>query len=194
MTHMIEPIYKKLAIVGEVGAGKTQLIHTISEISPFATEARSSVDIGKQYTTVGIDYGRLTLDEDIALGLYGLPGQERFSMLWDMVKQGLWGLLVLVKFGSGFNLEAFDRVLRHFDAAAAGIPLVVGISHSENASENDIDALSEEIDSVLDKHNLVSPITPVDPRDIGSSLMLLELFDALNSQLDQEPWEAADAI
>ena len=47
---------------------------------------------------------------------------------------------------------------------------------------------------MLDKHNLVSPITPVDPRDIGSSLMLLELFDALNSQLDQEPWEAADAI
>ena len=90
------PIYKKLAIVGEVGAGKTQLIKVISEISPFATEAKSSVDIGKEYTTVGIDYGRLTLDEDVALGLYGLPGQKRFSMLWEMVRQGLWGLLVLV--------------------------------------------------------------------------------------------------
>ena len=67
----MDQIYNKLAIVGEVGAGKTQLINTISEISPFATEARSSVDIGKEFTTVGIDYGRLSLDADIALGLFG---------------------------------------------------------------------------------------------------------------------------
>ncbi len=74
----MDQIYNKLAIVGEVGAGKTQLINTISEISPFATEARSSVDIGKEFTTVGIDSGRLSLDADIALGLFGLPEKNAF--------------------------------------------------------------------------------------------------------------------
>ena len=75
--------YQKLAIIGEVGAGKTQLVKTLSEISPLETEAKSSIDIGKEYTTVGIDYGRITLADDMALGIYGVPGQERYSFLWE---------------------------------------------------------------------------------------------------------------
>lgn len=176
------PIYKKLAIVGEVGAGKTQLIKVISEISPFATEAKSSVDIGKEYTTVGIDYGRLTLDEDVALGLYGLPGQKRFSMLWEMVRQGLWGLLVLVKYGEEFNAEALDTILSFYKPAENNLPIVVGISHSENAEDNDLENLSTRIEGMLMEHGLFSPIIPVDPREIESSLMLLELFCSLSQQ------------
>ena len=86
--------YNKLAIVGEVGSGKTKIINTLSEISPVKTEAESSIDIGKKYTTVGIDYGRITLSEDTALGLYGVPGQERYSFLWEFVNTNLWGLLI----------------------------------------------------------------------------------------------------
>ena len=67
-----------MAVVGDVGAGKTQLIRSLSEIDPLSTEAQSSIDIGKEFTTVGIDYGRINLDEDTALGLYGVPGQQRF--------------------------------------------------------------------------------------------------------------------
>ena len=72
--------YRKLAIVGEVGAGKTKMIATLSEINPIETEAESSVDIGKKYTTVGIDYGRISLSEDTALGLYGLPST---TLMWQ---------------------------------------------------------------------------------------------------------------
>ena len=176
----MEPIYKKLAIVGEVGAGKTQLIKVISEISPFATEAKSSVDIGKQYTTVGIDYGRLTLADEVALGLYGLPGQKRFSMLWEMVRHGLWGLLVLVKYGNKFNQESLNTLLDFYTPAASNLPLIVGISHSENAPAEALENLSSKIESTLIKHDLYSPIVPVDPRELESSFMLLELFYSLN--------------
>lgn len=175
-------IYNKLAVVGEVGAGKTQIINTISEISPFATEAKSSVDIGKEYTTVGIDYGRLSLDEDIALGLFGLPGQSRYSFLWDMVKENLWGLLVLVKYGDGFNYEAFENILEHFKPQESKVPLVVGLSHCENADSEDIEMLSDFVEMSLMNKDIQAPIMMVDPRDIESSLMLLQLFDALNTE------------
>ncbi|MYM63342.1 ATP/GTP-binding protein [Pseudomaricurvus sp. HS19] len=182
-------IYKKLAIVGEVGAGKTQLINTISEISPFATEARSSVDIGKEFTTVGIDYGRLSLDEDTALGLYGLPGQRRFSLLWETVRQGLWGLLILVKYGDGLNLEDLEHILRFYQPHSNGLPVVVGISHTEDATGDELEVLVDYIEFTLAAHNLVAPILPVDPRDVESSIMLLELFHSLDSAGDifQQP-------
>lgn len=176
-------IYKKLAVVGEVGAGKTQLVNTISEISPFATEARSSVDIGKEYTTVGIDYGRLSLDSEVALGVYGLPGQRRFSLLWDMVKQGLWGLLVLVKYGDGLNLEDLDYILNHFAPKQNSLPVVIGISHSEDCDEQELEVLTDYIEYALSKHDLVAPILQVDPRDRDSSILLLQLFDTINQDI-----------
>lgn len=181
----MESIHRKLAIVGEVGAGKTQLINVISEISPFATEAKSSVEIGKEFTTVGIDYGRLTLDKDVALGLYGLPGQKRFSMLWEMVRNGLWGLLVLVKYGDDLNIDALNTLLDFYKPTENGLPLVVGISHSENADPDELDALSNLVDIVLNEHNVFAPITPVDPRETESSLLLLELFLSLNQYTDE---------
>ena len=77
--------YHKLVIFGEVGSGKTQLINTLSEITTFETEEKSSRDIGKEMTTVGIDYGRIQLDETSALGLYGVPGQERYQFLLSLI-------------------------------------------------------------------------------------------------------------
>lgn len=182
----MEMIYQKLAVVGEVGAGKTQLINTISEISPFATEARSSVDIGKEYTTVGIDYGRLTLSDDIALGLFGLPGQKRFSMLWNMVNKSLWGLLILVKYGDGINIDAIEDILGFFKPVESKVPVIVGISHSESAEDDDLNVLIDFIESLLVRHQLSAPILPVDPRDIESSVLLLHTFDALN-QVEEFP-------
>ncbi|MGB3619799.1 hypothetical protein FT643_08720 [Ketobacter sp. MCCC 1A13808] len=182
-------IYKKLAVVGEVGAGKTQLINTISEISPFATEAKSSVDIGKEFTTVGIDYGRLSLAEDVALGLYGLPGQKRFSLLWDMVSQGLWGLLILVKYGDGFDSEQLDNIINHFSPYEKNIPVMIGVTHCEEADEGELDTLYEFIQMVLDDYGLTPPIYPVDPRDVESSFMILQLFDAINENNTPEDYE-----
>ncbi|MCP8899012.1 GTP-binding protein [Gilvimarinus xylanilyticus] len=174
-------IYQKLAIVGEVGAGKTQLIHTISEISPFMTEAKSSVDIGKEFTTVGIDYGRLALTPDIALGLYGLPGQKRFSLLWDMVNTELWGLLLLVKYNDELNVKSIAEILEHFRPAETGVPVVVGLSHADLAEDDEqLNLFLDILQFALDEFSLTAPVVCVDTRDAESSLGLLQLFDALN--------------
>jgi len=174
--------YQKLAIIGEVGAGKTQLVKTLSEISPIETEAQSSVDIGKKYTTVGIDYGRITLSEDMALGIYGVPGQERFSFLWDFVNQSLWGLLVLIKYGETPDYANLNKLLDFFDPEKNQTTCVVGITHCEGADKDGLAALGQEIRVILMQHNVVAPVINIDPRSRDSAVSLLSLFNTLNNQ------------
>lgn len=172
--------YKKLAVVGEVGAGKTQLISTLSEISTVKTEAKSSIDIGKEYTTVGIDYGRISLADDVALGLYGMPGQERYSFLWEMVQGSLWGLLVLSKFGDELNSDYYKTLLDFFSIQERGLACAVGVSHCDDASNEDVGSFFTEVNIILRELNVNAPVLKVDPRDIQSSMMLLHAFNSIN--------------
>lgn len=174
--------YQKLAIIGEVGAGKTQMVKVLSEINPIETEAKSSIDIGKEYTTVGIDYGRITLADDMALGIYGVPGQERYSFLWEFVNQSLWGLLILIKFGEKPDYDNLDKLLTFFAPEKNETTCIIGVTHCENADEASLAALGAEIRTLLMQHNIVAPIINTDPRSRDSAISLLLLFNNLNNQ------------
>ena len=174
--------YRKLAIVGEVGSGKTRLISTLSEIDPLKTEAKSSIDIGKEFTTVGIDYGRINLSEDTALGLYGVPGQERFSFLWEIVNVSLWGLLVLIKSGESPNYDNLDKMLSFFAPKQKDIPCVVGITHCDDSNDTELSGLCTEVQALLVHHEILAPIINLDPRDRESAGSALHVFNAINNQ------------
>lgn len=170
----------KLAIVGEVGAGKTQLVSTLSEIQPFGTEAESSVDIGKQYTTVGIDYGRLLLDDETALGLFGMPGQDRYSFLWEYAKESLWGLVILVKFDAQPNLENLNKLLEFFTPAENKTACIIGITHCENASVDALEMLKEDLRDRLSSHSIAAPTIELDARDHDSAMTILHTINSIN--------------
>lgn len=95
----------KIVIGGGFGVGKTTLVGSISEVRPLNTEETlSTASIGvdslagvsnKRTTTVALDYGRLTLGNQVTLYLFGLPGQERFSFLWDQISYGALGAVVM---------------------------------------------------------------------------------------------------
>jgi len=170
----------KLAVIGEVGAGKTQLVSTLSEIESFETEAESSIDIGKQYTTVGIDYGRIQLDEETAIGLFGVPGQERYSFLWEFVKESLWGLVILVKFGDEPNVKNFDELLSFFSPKSNKVACLVGITHCDAAQDADIIDLTQKIQAILEKHECVSPVFKLDPRDKTSAVTTLHTLNSIS--------------
>ena len=174
--------YQKLAIIGEVGAGKTQMVKTLSEISPFETEVKSSIDIGKEYTTVGIDYGRITLSDDMALGIYGVPGQERFSFLWEFVNQSLWGLLILIRYGETPDYANLNKLLHFFAPEKNQTTCIIGITHCEDADKDRLSAQGQEIRVMLMQHNVVAPVIHADPRSRDSAISLLSLFNTLNNQ------------
>ncbi|MFE3054365.1 ATP/GTP-binding protein [Nocardia sp. NPDC059239] len=96
----------KIVIVGGFGVGKTTMVRSISEIRPLDTEAtmtQAGQDVddlagvpGKTTTTVAFDFGRITIDTEHVLYLFGAPGQERFWFLWDRLFAGALGAIVLV--------------------------------------------------------------------------------------------------
>jgi len=172
--------YRKLVVIGEVGAGKTCLIQTLSEISPVETEMHSSIDIGKEMTTVGIDYGRISLSENVALGLYGVPGQERFSFLWDMVNKSIWGLVLLIRYDTDLNHEYLSHLLRYFNKTQERPHCVVAISHVDNASKTELKSVGDKITNVLASLEISAPLMPIDCRNPESAMLLLDTFNAMN--------------
>ncbi len=173
--------YFKLAIFGEVGSGKSCLIKTLSEIAPLETEVESSVDIGKQFTTVGIDYGRICLDETVALGLYGVPGQERYTFLWEMVTTSLWGVVILIKFDEELNESDLKTLLHFFYPERTDAPCVIGLTHAENATAEEIGEISAKIQKILLSHGIVSPVLRVDSRDKGNAMSVLYTLNTMTA-------------
>ncbi len=88
----------KMVVTGPFAAGKTQFISSISEIAVVRTERKISDEtrLTKPQTTVAMDFGRITIDRDLVLYLFGTPGQRRFDFMWEILSEGMLGFVVMV--------------------------------------------------------------------------------------------------
>jgi len=88
----------KMVITGPFSAGKTEFIRSVSEIDVVTTERKISSDAErvKEETTVAMDFGRITVDDELVLYLFGTPGQRRFDFMWEILSEGMLGFIVLV--------------------------------------------------------------------------------------------------
>jgi small GTP-binding protein len=129
----------KMVVTGPFSAGKTQFIHSVSEIDVVSTERKISVDAEKvkNTTTVAMDFGRITVDEDLVLYLFGTPGQRRFDFMWEILSEGMLGFIVMVDSTRPETFREARSILETFRAYAP-TPYVVAANKQDREDAWDL--------------------------------------------------------
>jgi hypothetical protein len=119
----------KIVICGPFASGKTEFIKAISEIDPVSTERRitDASQAIKGETTVAMDFGRITISDELVLYLFGTPGQKRFDFMWDILSHNMIGYIILLDTTRPDTFQETAEIIRYFQERS-GVPFVVAAS------------------------------------------------------------------
>ncbi|MFE1591501.1 ATP/GTP-binding protein [Nocardia sp. NPDC058705] len=147
----------KILISGGFGVGKTTLVATISEVTPLRTEETMTA------AGVALDFGRITIAEDLVLYLFGMPGQQRFWFMWNEMTEGALGAVVLA---DTRRLDGCFAAIDFFERR--GIPFIVGVNCFDGVQLYTVEAVRTALD--------LTPTVPIllcDVRDLESTKHVL---------------------
>ncbi|MBK9750268.1 MAG: ATP/GTP-binding protein [Chloroflexi bacterium] len=133
----------KMVITGPFSSGKTEFIRSISEIDVVTTERGITSEterMVKESTTVAMDFGRITVDDDLVLYLFGTPGQRRFDFMWEILAEGMLGFVVMVDSTKPETFREAKSILETFRAYAP-TPYVVAANKQDQGEAWNTDDL-----------------------------------------------------
>jgi uncharacterized protein len=164
-----------MVITGAVGAGKTTLIRTISEVEVVNTDRLATDDTAllKPTTTIAFDFGRLTFAPNQALHLYGTPGQTRFDFMWDILIAKAHAYILLVDAHRPQDFRNGRRILSFMNQRVQ-IPMLIGVTHTDCLGAWGLDdvALALGLFDEATRPPLIA-INPTQPSSIAQALMIL---------------------
>jgi signal recognition particle receptor subunit beta len=169
----------RLVVTGTVGAGKSTFIRTVSEIAVVDTDRVATGPAAelKKKTTVAMDFGRLQFAPDMALHLYGTPGQSRFDFMWDILirRAHAYVLLVAAHRPSDFRLA---RRIYAFMNQRADIPLLIGLTHVDCEGAWSVDNVAIALGFVDEKTRPPFVTLNANQKDsvVNSLIVLMEHF------------------
>ena len=167
----------KIVFAGPMGAGKTTAISVVSDVPPVSTEVvnNDQAAFAKEFTTVGLDFGRIALEDGTVVRLYGTPGQERFSFMWEIIGAGAIGTILLLDASSSTAMSDLRAQAEVFRRVAPEQPFVIGVGRTDPADDAHIEACTR----ILAEVGVSAPVLSVDVRKRADVLLLIETLLAI---------------
>src|SRR5512142_2406759 len=173
----------KMVVTGPFNAGKTEFIQSVSEINVVSTERKISSESErvKDTTTVAMDFGRITVDDELVLYLFGTPGQKRFDFMWEILSEGMLGFIVIVDSTRPETFREARSILETFRAYAP-TPYVVAANKQDRPDAWEI----EDMRHALRRDPKVKflPCVATDKATVKS--VLLELLYSILAEMESE--------
>jgi small GTP-binding protein len=172
----------KMVVTGPFSSGKTEFIRSVSEIDVVSTERKISSNrekTVKESTTVAMDFGRITVDDDLVLYLFGTPGQRRFDFMWEILSEGMLGFVVMVDSTRPETFREARSILETFRAYAP-TPYVVAANKQDLNDAWDVEDMRHALR--LDTKVKLLPCTATDRDSVKSTL--LELLYSILSEME----------
>src|SRR5512142_752607 len=173
----------KMVVTGPFNAGKTEFIRAVSEIDVVSTERKISTDAEKikETTTVAMDFGRITVDEDLVLYLFGTPGQKRFDFMWEILSEGMLGFIVMVDSTRPETFREARSILETFRAYAP-TPYVVAANKQDIKDAWELEDMRHALR--LDSKTKILPCVATDKKQV--KVVLLELLYSILAEMEAE--------
>src|SRR5512146_915483 len=173
----------KMVVTGPFNSGKTEFIQSVSEINVVSTERKisSEAEKVKETTTVAMDFGRITVDQDLVLYLFGTPGQKRFDFMWEFLSEGMLGFIVMVDSTRPETFREARSILETFRAYAP-TPYVVAANKQDIKDAWELDDMRHALR--LDGKTKILPCVATDKKQV--KVVLLELLYSILAEMEAE--------
>jgi small GTP-binding protein len=165
----------KVVIAGPFAAGKTQFINTVSEIKTVKTERRtqqSSERSVKDYTTVAMDFGKIRIDDEHELYLFGTPGQFRFDFMWEILGEGALGIIILVDSTDPTTFHEARKIINFFQSRFP-VPMVVGADKQDMPNAWSPEDVRIALDIDEEEGIPVIPVSAINKESVKNTLFTL---------------------